>query len=173
MKIAIRASKFITIPLLLGDSGFKREINSLVFNPTELKCIGLSYKEGDKLYIVGMDALAPFKEGIGIQVERITEIRENKALNTLLKLKCPILGQKVINEDGEKLGKVKDLLLDLDLFYIIELLIKGKMSLWIHRSLVVSISKERIVVKTGKIKKPQHIKLKKPRGIRIANVARV
>ncbi len=153
MKLGIQASKLLKTPIYLGDTSFKRKIFRLVFNPSELKLFAMGYKENSIEYYVKTSSLYLSSYGVSAKISEVVKKEEDIALEEFLSQDCPIIGQKVKNEDGIFLGKVNDLVLDLDTFYILNLGIKGKNDLFIHRSMVKSVSSEYIVVKSTKQKR--------------------
>lgn len=143
------ARRIMSIPLVLGESGFKRATESLVFDPTQLKCKGFAYRDGGGIYLVRITSLQTTDGGIGIDPQEISEYGEDEEMSSLYDLKCPILGQKVEDEDGTSLGKVADAVIDLGAFYVTQIALSGSPKKLIYRSLVISVSSDAIVVKSG------------------------
>lgn len=153
MKLGIQASKLLKTPIYLGDTSFRRKIFRLVFNPAELRLFAIGYKENGVEYYVKTSSLYLSTYGVSARISEVIKKEEDMVLKEVLSQDCPIVNQKVKNEDEIFLGRVSDLVVDLDTFYVLNLDVKGKSNLFVHRSTIKSISPEHIIIKSTKQKR--------------------
>lgn len=94
-------------------------------------------------------------------------LEEDDVINdkSIYEMNFNLIGSHVIDENKNKVGKVNDYAIDIDSFVIQQLIIKRPLlkslnndELLVHRSQVVEVSDDVIVIKSGKIKDGTKVK---------------
>ncbi|OIP23653.1 hypothetical protein COX95_03810 [bacterium CG_4_10_14_0_2_um_filter_33_32] len=160
----LRSAKyFLNIPIIsLYNTVKVGSLIDFIIDPEIGKVVGIVGDKGivrDKVKVVSMvdvremsnDAVIVDNEDALVSQEEIVRIDD------ILKLGIKIIGNKVITESGQYLGKAIDFLLD-DFFYINKLYVKPSImnivdsQLVIPRELIIKVTKEKIIVSDDLIK---------------------
>jgi len=94
--------------------------------------------------------------------DKLSEKEDLLRHQDIIESKFNLMGLKVVTQSGKKVGKVKDLSIDYQDFFILKLHIKAKVlqritneRLMIDRTDIVELKKDRIIVKDGYAKTKQ------------------
>lgn len=161
----IFGSQIISTPVISLQTGEPLAVLSApVINPDNLKIIAY-YLEGPRL-----DQYPSF-----IRIEDIRDISNPGAiidssddivglddiisLKKIIQIKFNLLGIKVVEETGRKIGKVNDYTIDVENFYIVQLYIQNNRlrslsdsTIIIHRDQIIEVSDTQITVRSATVK---------------------
>ena len=83
-------------------------------------------------------------------------------LKPLYELHFSVLNKQVVDEERKKIGKVDDYTIDIDSFVVQQLNVKRPLlrslsdaEMLVHRSQIIEINDNEIIIKTGEIKQPE------------------
>lgn len=121
----ITTSKIINLPVAALDSSSKvGEVNRLIFDPEKLTLMGVEVKiksffRSQKKYLSFIDIIDFDKNGLVVKDnESLLDLSELIRFEKVLKNKISILNQKAYTESNKYLGKVFDLLIDVESAHI-------------------------------------------------------
>ncbi len=164
----LNGSQLIGAPIMSLQTGAElARTKEAIVNPANLKVVAYEV-EGSMLdqnpSLLLVDDIRELSD-IGMIIDSSDEFVGTEdviKLKPLYELHFSVLNKQVIDEDHKKIGKVDDYTIDIDSFVVQQLNVKRPLlrslndaEMLVHRSQIIEINDNEIIIKTGEIKQPE------------------